>query len=262
MIEATNGLKTTSQNRWPSLAFDVGAINDSLAPLFVAGFYNKTFMWPKSFWTKVYEPIIRAAAGLGKAPTAPDPDRYANRHAHFDVLIVGAGPAGLAAALAASRSGRRVAIADEQSEFGGSLLHDLTAEIDGRPAAQWLAETVAELAAAANVTCLPRTTVFGYYNHNHVVSVERVADHLDAPDGRGARAAVADAGGRGRARDRVLRAPAGLRRQRPPRHHAGRERPRLRQSLGGPCPAPAPSSPPPALRPIAPRWTPPRRASP
>ncbi len=184
VIEATNGLKTTSQNRWPSLAFDVGAINDSLAPLFVAGFYNKTFMWPKSFWTKVYEPIIRAAAGLGKAPTAPDPDRYANRHAHFDVLIVGAGPAGLAAALAASRSGRRVAIADEQAEFGGSLLHDLTSEIDGRPAAQWLAETVAELAAASNVTCLPRTTVFGYYNHNHVVGVERVADHLDAPDGR------------------------------------------------------------------------------
>jgi sarcosine oxidase subunit alpha len=184
VIEATNGLKAASQNRWPSLAFDVGAINDLLSPLFVAGFYNKTFMWPKSFWTKVYEPIIRAAAGLGRAPTAPDPDRYANRHAHFDVLVVGAGPAGLATALAASRSGKRVAIADEQYEFGGTLLHDLTSEIDGKPAAQWLAEAVAELAAAPNVTCLPRTTVFGYYNHNHVVSVERVADHLDAPDGR------------------------------------------------------------------------------
>ncbi|EHP83669.1 2Fe-2S iron-sulfur cluster-binding protein, partial [Methylorubrum extorquens] len=86
VVEARSGLRTTSQNHWPSLEFDVGAVNDLLSPVFVAGFYYKTFMWPRKFWDRVYEPFIRAAAGLGKAPTVADPDRYANRHAHCDVL--------------------------------------------------------------------------------------------------------------------------------------------------------------------------------
>ena len=182
VVEAREGLVTKSQNRWPSLAFDVGAMNDLLSPVFVAGFYYKTFMWPRAFWDRVYEPVIRAAAGLGVAPQQPDPDRYANRHTHCDVLIVGAGPSGLAAALAAAESGKRVILADEQAEPGGSLLHETRATIDGELAQEWLAETLADLDARENVILLPRTTVFGYYNHNHLAMAERVSDHRsDAP---------------------------------------------------------------------------------
>jgi sarcosine oxidase subunit alpha len=177
VVEAVEGLKTASQNRWPSLAFDVGAVNDLLSPVFVAGFYYKTFMWPRAFWDRVYEPVIRAAAGLGVAPQAPDADRYANRHAYCDVLIVGAGPAGLAAALAAAETGKRVILADEGAEPGGALLHDTAAVIDGAPGADWLAAALADLDARENVVLLPRTTVFGYYNHNHVAMTERITDH-------------------------------------------------------------------------------------
>ncbi|MFG5120014.1 sarcosine oxidase subunit alpha family protein [Methylorubrum sp. POS3] len=187
VVEARSGLRTHSQNHWPSLEYDIGAVNDLLSPVFVAGFYYKTFMWPRKFWDKVYEPFIRAAAGLGKAPTQADPDRYANRHAHCDVLIVGAGPAGLAAALAAAKTGKRVILADEGPEPGGSLLHDPNAEIDGRPAASWLEETLADLDGRENVILLSRTTAFGYYNHNHVALAERVTDHLPTASGQAPR---------------------------------------------------------------------------
>ena len=181
-VELYEGLSTISQNRYPSLQFDIGGINDRFAALLPAGFYYKTFMWPRSFWDKVYEPRIRQAAGLGKVPTAPDPDRYLQRHAHCEVLIIGAGPAGLAAALAVAESGKRVILCDEQSEFGGSLLSDVTSLIAGKPAQVWLAETLAELAGYSNVRLLPRSTAFGYYPHNHVGVVERVSDHLASPD--------------------------------------------------------------------------------
>ena len=181
VIEATDGLKVASQNHWPSLSCDFGAVNDLLSPVFVAGFYYKTFMWPRSFWDKVYEPRIRAAAGLGVAPREADPDRYAHRHAHCDVLIVGAGPAGLAAALAAVQSGQSVMLADEQAELGGTLLHDRHSSIDGVSASQWLPTALARLAAYDNVRLLSRTTAFGYYNHNHVALVERITDHLQVP---------------------------------------------------------------------------------
>ena len=180
-IEAVDGLSLRSQNHWPSLQFDVGAVNGALSPLFVAGFYYKTFMWPRSFWDRVYEPAIRAAAGLGRAPLTPDPDRYQHTHAHCDVLVVGAGPAGLAAALAASEAGKRVILADEQAEMGGALLHELTSTIDGKSAWAWLEDTLARLASRGTVTLLPRTTAFGYYNHNHVGLVQRVTDHLADP---------------------------------------------------------------------------------
>jgi sarcosine oxidase subunit alpha len=181
VVAAREGLDTASQNHWPSLDYDIGEINDYLSPVFVAGFYYKTFMWPRKFWDRVYEPVIRGAAGLGKAPVAPDPDRYANRHAHCDVLVVGAGPAGLAAALAAAQTGKRVILADEGLEPGGSLLHDTTSTIDGISASEWVATTIADLDARENVILLPRTTAFGYYNHNHVAMTERVSDHLAAP---------------------------------------------------------------------------------
>jgi sarcosine oxidase, subunit alpha len=179
--ELRDGLEATSQNRWPSLAFDLGAINDRLGSLFSAGFYYKTFMWPRSFWDRVYEPVIRNAAGLGVSPTEPDADRYASRFAHVDVLVIGAGPAGLAAALAAGRSGASVLIVDETAEPGGSLLSEPSVTIDGKPAWDWLAAALAELAALPNVAVMTRTTAIGYYHQNLIGLAQRLTDHLATP---------------------------------------------------------------------------------
>ena len=176
-VELYDGLEAHSQNRWPSLAFDVGAISDLLSPLFPAGFYYKTFMWPRRGWKALYEPYIRAAAGLGRAPTEADPDRYANRYAHCDVLVVGGGPAGLAAALAAAERGARVMLCDEQAQLGGSLL----AEPAGEPADAWLVRSIASLRSNARVTLLPRTTAFGYFPHNLIALNQRLTDHLANP---------------------------------------------------------------------------------
>jgi sarcosine oxidase subunit alpha len=181
MQEVYNGLTAFSQNRWPCLHFDAGALADVLHRILPAGFYYKTFMWPKSFWDRVYEPLIRRAAGLGVAPSEPDADHYASRYAHCDVLVVGAGPAGLAAALSAGRSGARVILADEQAEMGGALLADPAVEIDGQPSAEWLAAALVELEGMANVRLLPRTTAIGYYHQNMVGLAERVTDHLATP---------------------------------------------------------------------------------
>jgi sarcosine oxidase subunit alpha len=174
------GLVATSQNSWPSLENDLGRVNDVLGRFFPAGFYYKTFMWPQKAWKAFYEPIIRRAAGLGESPTLPDPDRYAQRYAHCDVLVVGAGPAGIAAALAAADRGLRVMLCDESAEFGGSLLGDPAAIIDGRAAVDWVAQSVAEL-AAKGVTLLPRTTAFGYFPHNFVGLQQRLTDHQSEP---------------------------------------------------------------------------------
>ena len=157
------------------------AVNDLLAPLLPAAFYYKTFMWPRSAWHRWYEPAIRRAAGLGRSPSVPDPDRYAQRYAHCDVLVVGAGPAGLAAALAASATGARVMLCDEQSEPGGSLLEQHSATIDGQPSRQWLAARSTALAGRPHVTLLTRTTAFGYFPHNLIGLCERLTDHLAAP---------------------------------------------------------------------------------
>jgi sarcosine oxidase subunit alpha len=183
-VELYEGLEAHSQNRWPSLAFDVGAVTDLIAPFIPAGFYYKTFMWPTGAWHALYEPRVRATAGLGRAPTQPDPDRYAQRFAHCDVLVVGAGPAGLAAAAAAAASGARVMLCDEQPQFGGSLLADDPARaplIEGHPAHDWLAGTVAALSANPRVTLLLRTTAFGYFPHNFLALNERLTDHLADP---------------------------------------------------------------------------------
>jgi sarcosine oxidase subunit alpha len=176
MAELYEGLAASSQNCWPSVEHDLGAINSWLSRLFPAGFYYKTFMWPPSFWMK-YEVFIRRMAGLGKAPSEPDPDHYDKTHAHCDVLIVGGGPAGLSAALAAGRSGARVILCDEQAELGGALL-GAPDTIDGQPSADWIAAVLAELAGMPDVRVLPRTTAFGYYDHNYVMLAERVGEHL------------------------------------------------------------------------------------
>ena len=168
-IELYDGLVTVSQNRWPSLHHDVGAIAGCFSPLFPAGFYYKTFMGPRWLgsnwaWTRVYEPLIRRAAGLGRAPTSPDPDHYASRYAHCDVLVVGSGPAGLCAALAAAQAGGRVILCDEQSEMGGSLLSETTAIVDGKSALDWIADKIDLLSSQDRVTLLPRTQAFGYFH--------------------------------------------------------------------------------------------------
>jgi sarcosine oxidase, subunit alpha len=192
-VEIYEGLEAHSQNRWPSLTLDFGALNDVLSPFIPAGFYYKTFMWPRSAWKSVYEPRIRAAAGLGKSPTLGDPDRYTNRFAHCDVLVVGAGPAGLTAAITAAASGGRVIICDEQSELGGSLLsepvdRDSTGGIapsgllEGMPPSAWLARALDTLTRNPRVTVLPRTTAFGYFPHNMVGLNQRLTDHQAQPD--------------------------------------------------------------------------------
>ncbi|MFC6445011.1 sarcosine oxidase subunit alpha [Shinella zoogloeoides] len=180
--EVFDGMKVSSQNRWPSLAFDIGGVNNLLSPFFAAGFYYKTFMWPKAAWEKLYEPFIRKAAGLGVAPTEEDPDHYANRYAYCDVLVAGAGVAGLSAALAAAEAGARVMLVDEQPEVGGALHYDISVKIDGQNGYEWAQAATAKLKAMENVTVLTRTTAFGYYNHNFVGLVERVTDHLARPD--------------------------------------------------------------------------------
>ena len=177
-IELFDGLTAESQNRFPSLTFDVGAISDFAAPLLPAGFYYKTFMWPAWAWRRWYEPAIRAMAGLGRAPAATDADAYAQCYAHCDVLVIGAGPAGLAAARTAADEGARVLLCDEQAELGGSLLGTANDSAD----AAWLNETLAALAANNRVTCLPRTTAFGVFAQNFAALAQRVTDHLATPD--------------------------------------------------------------------------------
>ncbi len=184
-VELYDGLKAESINAWPSLDHDIGAVNNLLGRVLPAGFYYKTFMWPASFWMK-YEHVIRHAAGLGRSPERPDPDRYDKMHAHCDVLVAGGGPAGLCAALAAGRTGARVILCDEQNEFGGSLL-GARDSINSGSGTDWVAEAVAELEAMEEVRLLPRCQAAGYYDHNYLTLLERRHDHL--PPGLGSRAA-------------------------------------------------------------------------
>ncbi|WP_027908580.1 sarcosine oxidase subunit alpha [Pseudomonas sp. URMO17WK12:I4] len=170
-------LTATSTNGWPSVNTDLmgilGKVGGGMMP---PGFYYKTFMYPQNLWL-TYEKYIRKAAGLGRSPKENDPDIYDYMNQHCDVLVVGSGPAGLAAALAAGRSGARVILADEQEEFGGSLLS--TREmLDDMPAADWAAKAIAELEGMPEVTLLPRATVNGYHDHNFLTIHQRLTDHL------------------------------------------------------------------------------------
>jgi sarcosine oxidase subunit alpha len=178
--ELYDGLEAHSQNAWPSRGFDIGALNGLLSPFLPAGFYYKTFMWPAAFWERIYEPLIRRAAGLGRATHAPDPDSYEKGTRHCDLLVVGAGPSGLIAALAAARAGLRVLLADDQPEPGGRLLSRRAPLGDDDPLV-WRDRVLAELREAANVQVMPRTTVFGWYDDNVFGALERVADHLPVP---------------------------------------------------------------------------------
>jgi sarcosine oxidase subunit alpha len=178
--ELYEGLEAVSQNRWPSLRRDLMAVNSLLSPLFVAGFYYKTFMWPAALWEKLYEPLIRRAAGLGRASLEPDPDSYEKVHAFCDILVIGGGPAGLSAALAAGRAGARVILCDEDFLLGGRLNAE-RCEIDGKPGALWAKQAADELSSLPDVRLLTRTTVFGAYDGGVFGAIERVADHLREP---------------------------------------------------------------------------------
>ena len=187
-VELYEGLQASSVNAWPSVNHDINGIVGRFSRFLPPGFYYKTFMWPKSMWGK-YEYFIRKVAGLGVSPKEPDPDEYDRINAHCDVLVVGGGPAGLAAALEAGRSGARVMLADEQSELGGSLL-GCRELIDGAPAIDWVEATAKELATMEEVLLLSRSSVYGYYDHNFLTILQKITDHLPSHSGRGPRERV------------------------------------------------------------------------
>ncbi len=177
-IELVNGLSATSQNCWPSVNFDIGAINNFLNRFFPAGFYYKTFMWPKSFWYRVYEPFIRRAAGLGIASLEKDKERYEHKYEYCDLLVTGSGPAGLASAYAAAKNGAKVILAEDKPRYGGTLLTD-DVTIDNLSGKDWSEKIISELKEMPNVIVKNRSQVFGYYDHNMMVMFERTGDHLE-----------------------------------------------------------------------------------
>ncbi len=177
-IELVEGISATSQNCWPSVEFDIGAINNFLKSFFPAGFYYKTFMWPKSFWYRVYEPFIRKAAGLGVGSIEKDKERYEHKYEYCDLLVTGSGPSGLASAYAAAKTGAKVILAEDKPRFGGSLLTD-DVNIDNLSGKDWAYKIISELKKMPNVTLKNRSQVFGYYDHNMLVMFERTGDHLD-----------------------------------------------------------------------------------
>ncbi len=175
--ELFEDLEATSVNCWPNVNFDIGAINNFLKIFLPAGFYYKTFMWPKSFWHKVYEPFIRKAAGFGVASIKHDQERYEHRYEYCDLLITGSGPSGLASAYAAAKNGARVILAEDKPRFGGTLL---TSEVNigNQTGKEWAENITAELKKMPNVIVKNRSQVFGYYDHNMLVMSERISDHL------------------------------------------------------------------------------------
>lgn len=180
VAELYDGLVAKSQNRIGTLAFDALGVNDHFAPFFAAGFYYKTFMWPRAFWEKLYEPMIRRAAGLGSLSMQADPDSYDKGFLHCDVLVIGAGAAGLAAALASARAGAQVILCDEDFRLGGRLMTE-SHRLDGAPATDWISSLEAEFETFPNLRIMRRTTVFGVYDHGIYGAVERVSDHAAEP---------------------------------------------------------------------------------
>lgn len=181
VVELGEGLEAFGQNAWPSVDFDLMAVNQLAGPVLGAGFYYKTFIGTGQRFWHFCEHFIRRAAGMGKAGLEPDPDRYEQANAFADVLVVGAGPAGIMAALSAVAAGQRVILADENPELGGSLWEEAVASIDGVSAADWTVARLAELDANPRVTVFRRTSVFGYFDDNVLGALERVAEHEPAP---------------------------------------------------------------------------------
>ncbi|SFH33122.1 sarcosine oxidase subunit alpha [Palleronia marisminoris] len=175
------GLRATSQNRWPTLDHDIGAINSRLSRFLPAGFYYKTFTWPAAFWEKVYEPIIRRSAGLGRPPEGPDADRYEHFYAHCDLAVVGGGVAGIAAALKAAREGKRVLLLEQDTLWGGRSITDGTM-MEGEAPADWTAARIAELEGMENVTLRLNLQGSGVYDHGYLTAYEWVAEDRPGAD--------------------------------------------------------------------------------
>ncbi len=182
-IEIYEGLEASSQNCWPSVDFDIGGINNFLAPLLPAGFYYKTFMWPKSFWKK-YEFFIRHSAGLGKSPNTKDPDIYDHRNIHCDVLVVGAGISGILAARNAAKNNFKTLLLDDKNELGGSTIFEANEDnkINNNLASEWLKKEINELKNIKNLEIKTRTSVTAYHQYNYLLARENLTDHLDKKD--------------------------------------------------------------------------------
>ncbi len=174
--ELFDGLTAASQNHWPSLEFDVGAVNAKLSRFMPAGFYYKMFIHPRPLWKHVYEPFIRQAAGLGKAPKGRDDDTYEHFYAFCDVLVIGGGIAGLTAAKAAAASGANVVVLEQTAHWGGRSLVD-GGTVDAKPVDKVVEQMVSELSDMPNVTMRTRTMGAGVYDHGYVLGYERLSDH-------------------------------------------------------------------------------------
>lgn len=180
--ELFDGASAASQNHWPSLEFDVGAINNTFGRFLPGGFYYKTFMFPRFAWKHVFEPVIRRSAGLGKVPQERDADRYEYAYAFADLVVVGGGIAGLSAALQAGRDGKRVLLIEQTAHWGGRAPVD-GVEVDGKPADEWVKNAIEALGKMDNVTIRTRTMASGLYDHGYLLAYERIADHTPG-DGR------------------------------------------------------------------------------
>ena len=179
-IELYEGLEASSQNCWPNVNFDIGGINNFISPFIPAGFYYKTFMWPKSFWKNIYEPLIRKSAGLGKSPTLPDPDFYDHKHIHCDVLVIGGGISGIIAAKIAAKSGSNTILIDDKNTLGGSTIfqNNENFKINDEISKDWLFQEIEELKKLKNLTIKTRTSVAAYHSYNYLLAKENLTDHL------------------------------------------------------------------------------------
>jgi len=178
-VEIYEGLEASSQNCWPNVNFDIGAINNLLSPLLPAGFYYKTFMWPASFWEK-YEYFIRKSAGLGKSPTKPDPDIYEHRYIHCDVLVIGAGISGIMAAKTAAKNGLKTLLVDEKPNLGGSEIYQNSEyfKIDNQTSGSWLEKEINKIKKIENLEIKTRTSVAAFHGYNFLLARENLTDHL------------------------------------------------------------------------------------
>ena len=179
-LELYEGLEATSQNCWPSVNFDIGGINNLISNFIPAGFYYKTFMWPKSFWKNVYEPLIRQSAGLGKSPTVSDPEIYDHKHVHCDVLVIGGGISGIMSAKLAAKNNLNTILVDDKNSLGGSTIYQNNEnfKINDEKSKNWLSKEIEQLNKLKNLTIKTRTSLAAYHSYNYLLAKENLTDHL------------------------------------------------------------------------------------
>ncbi len=180
--ELFDGLVAESQNHWPSLEYDIGAINSKLARFLPAGFYYKMFIHPRPLWKHLYEPFIRRSAGLGKAPKMRDSDTYEHFYAFYDLVIIGGGIAGLMAAKAAASSGAQILVMEQSAHWGGRCVAEPD-QINGNDPEYFIEDLVTELTAQPNVTMRTRLMGAGVYDHGYLLGYERLRDHAPSEPG-------------------------------------------------------------------------------